>query len=287
MRFFVALLLCCTQAFRFEHKGFPGNEPVVYELARTFGVVDAEQAAVRLLEGLERDARVKVIDVGANIGTWSVAVAKLGHHVYAFEPFPESCERIRKAAASNAVTSLIDVRCVAVSDNNGTASLDVSVAASASFSIQSTAKALGGAKVIQVPIVRLDDEIAPHESVYIMKTDTQGLELSVLQGAVRLLRTRQVKYLIVEFSFGLLSSHGTNPMHLLQFIYNFGFVCTFLQFKAIDKTTRCGKGPCSFVYPGFAKDRAGPAGVTFAELIDKVQNVGGERKPGWTDLLCF
>ena len=75
----------------------------------------------------------------------------------------------------------------------------------------------------------MDDLVPSGEDILLLKTDTQGSELSVLKGAVQLL-ARRVHFLMVEFSYGLMGASGTDPIELLHFIYDRGFVCTYMAY---------------------------------------------------------
>lgn len=50
------------------------------------------------LEALNRDPNCGVIDIGANIGFYTMLAASAGHRVIAIEPYLESIHRIHRAA---------------------------------------------------------------------------------------------------------------------------------------------------------------------------------------------
>ncbi len=48
-------------------------------------------------------------------------------------------------------------------------------------------------------------------------------------GSRRILSGDQVLLIIVEFSYGPMKRAGTDPIALLNLIYDFGFVCTYMH----------------------------------------------------------
>src|ERR1700736_5500611 len=53
------------------------------------------------------DPRRNAIDVGANKGTYSYALAKLATHVWAFEPNPKMFNVLRRSVAANVTASMV------------------------------------------------------------------------------------------------------------------------------------------------------------------------------------
>ena len=67
-------------------------------------------------------------DIGANVGFFAVLAARLvgpTGKVYAFEPFPQSTEAIRKNAALNGFEQIVEVWQGAVSDRSGVGRLSI------------------------------------------------------------------------------------------------------------------------------------------------------------------
>jgi FkbM family methyltransferase len=137
-----------------------------------------------------------VLDVGANIGTHTLAMAALvggGGRVFAFE-----AQRVvfQTLCANVALNSLDHVECVhaAVGAENGTIQLaDLRTDVPQNF---------GGAALDQIPgqvrtpLITLDAHLAGLSRLRLMKIDVEGMELDVLRGAVDLIkRLRPVVYM--------------------------------------------------------------------------------------------
>lgn len=171
-----------------------------------------------------------VIDVGANIGSLTLAFAQkvasdgkvASGHVFAFEPQP----RIFQLLATNCVlNNCINARLfnmgagaepgsLTISEigyeaeiNYGALSLATLAAAGAAPSAPATR---------QVPIIRLDD-VYDRDRLKLIKIDVEGMELEVLRGASRLLRDfRPVLYIENEFA--------ENSPELVRFVMESGYV---------------------------------------------------------------
>lgn len=136
-----------------------------------------------------------VYDVGANLGFFSIFSARLAGpegSVEAFEPVPNSAAAIRANAALNGM-SAIRVHETAVSDQPGRMRLWLPPECSQAHLVDRGVRQ-DTARVIEVPLVSLDDEIAagrlPVPSV--VKIDVEGSELAVLRGLRRTLMTHDI-----------------------------------------------------------------------------------------------
>jgi len=127
-----------------------------------------------------------------------------------------------------------------------------------------------------------------------MKTDTQGFEMNVLSGATQLLRSGRIKFLLVEFSYSLLSVAGTKPVDLLEHIYEQGYVCTYLAFHGRVAPKEADNGVPRYDtldgLPDFHDD--GSRSVSFEEFVEALHVIRSPKAdpkghPGWSDLLCW
>jgi FkbM family methyltransferase len=147
-----------------------------------------------------------VLDVGANVGQFAVAAAKLfpGVTVHSFEPLPSCLDRLRRNVAR---LPNVVVYPLAVGDHNGEVTMHLN-----SYDLSSSALRLGavhkrafpGGKEIgeiQAPLNRLDSIIngVDLQTPVLLKVDVQGLEPQVIHGAEALLS--QVDYVVLETSF--------------------------------------------------------------------------------------
>jgi FkbM family methyltransferase len=206
---------------------------------RTSGLTDAEKklflrgskeprSVAFVAELLEAD--MVVFDVGANIGYYSLIVARCvgtTGQVHAFEPTPALAERIRLNAYLNNLTQVI-VNEVAVSEGAGTASLHISredPEANSLFNMES------GTDVVSVSTTGLDaySANAGISHVDLIKIDCEGSELSVLRGARELLSRQDAPVLLLECNSASLSASGGNVSDLCQYLQDASYECYCLE----------------------------------------------------------
>jgi FkbM family methyltransferase len=134
-----------------------------------------------------------VIDVGANLGEWTVAFArKVGAagRVLAIEPTPRSAAALEATLAANALRQAEIVRC-AIGEYDGNADLAVPIVTSAR-SDTGTARvgpACLGYEAVQIPLRRLDSLAVERtlDRIDLIKIDVEGHERRVLEGAAAIL----------------------------------------------------------------------------------------------------
>jgi FkbM family methyltransferase len=147
-----------------------------------------------------------LVDVGANLGEFTAAAARLTRlkGVHAFEPQPSCHEALHKAlkaipnshlhgVAVGAQQGEIELLCTANSKLASVLSPNAQVAAgygSGDFVIENRLK---------VPLVRLDDVIPTGTEIGLLKIDVQGYELPVLEGAAQTLRHTQTLLMEVNY----------------------------------------------------------------------------------------
>jgi len=146
-----------------------------------------------------------VIDVGANVGQFAVACAKIfpGVAVHSFEPLPHCLKQLD----SNVARLGVRVYPVALGEHAGEVTIHVN-SHSHSSSILSLGdrhrQAFPDAREIQtlrVPVSTLDRELesVSLENPVLLKLDVQGYEPQVLNGASETLK--RVDYVLLEASF--------------------------------------------------------------------------------------
>ena len=139
------------------------------------------------------------LDVGAHIGYYSLYLAPLVRHVYAFEPDPRNSENLRDNLPPNAT-------CVpaAVSSRSGVARLD-----------QSRESGQISDHGISVTTTTIDEFVARTPGIVprLMKLDIEGHETAALAGAAKAIHRWQ-PLILTEFSSG----HGNSPVALADFL---------------------------------------------------------------------
>jgi len=168
----------------------------------TFSVTSYRMLQVLARKGVRPKT---VIDVGANIGQFTVAATKTFHGVtvHAFEPLPDAAAKLRRRTAR---LPGVTVHGVALGDRESTATLRVS-RNSVSSSFLPMRPAHGEAfpesvtvEHIEVPVTTLDRALAGIDLIQpvLLKVDAQEYEAHVLQGASATLA--QLAHVLIETS---------------------------------------------------------------------------------------
>jgi FkbM family methyltransferase len=150
-----------------------------------------------------------VVDVGANIGYYTVIMSRLvgpQGRVVAFEPEPANLALLKKNLELNDIHN-VTVMEQAVAERCSRGHLYLSPD---NLGDHRLLDAAGGRKSLPVDIVSLDS--CPHldgSAVDFVKIDTQGAELSVLNGMAGLIENnREALSILMEFSPRLLAGSG-------------------------------------------------------------------------------
>lgn len=133
------------------------------------------------------------IDVGANIGIYTIFALDLGAKVIACEPDPHNFLRLQEHVALNAYDA--ELLNVAVSDRPGTVRLTQGLDSYNHL-------VLDGGEGLDVPATTLD-EIVGERQVAGVKIDVEGAERLVFAGAQRSLMEQRIDLIQVEWSIDL------------------------------------------------------------------------------------
>jgi FkbM family methyltransferase len=166
-------------------------------------------------------------DVGANLGQTAIEFARSfpGARIHAFEPVSRIFKRLeQKVSAFRQVTS----HRIALGDVNEerrialkSASAECAVNQMFRLSDDRTAPEL----VEVVKIVRLDDFCLENgiDVLAVLKCDTEGFDLQVLEGAATMLRNGRIKSVMVEVSFAQGDNQHTHYDSVAGFLLPIGF----------------------------------------------------------------
>jgi FkbM family methyltransferase len=178
---------------------------------RGMGLLNSENSRVSgedwFLRSLARPLTpLTVLDVGANIGHYSMLVRKVypNSKVFAFEPHPKTFQTLLDSSQAGGF-SAFNLGC---SDTSGNAELfdyadDTRVSEHASMYqavIEQAHKS--AARAIPIRLTSIDAFAEQHgiQEIHLLKIDTEGNELKVLQGARKMISARRVHLIHFEFN---------------------------------------------------------------------------------------
>ena len=144
-----------------------------------------------------------ILDIGAWVGTWSVAMNKYCGRIVAFEPDPLHYECLIKNVPDDVETHQLAVgqqqKMISLSKDNFTQSKRVI--------------GEGTIPMITVDSLKMDD-------VDVIKIDVEGYEMEVLKGALETLKT--TKYLMIELNNNT-KKYGSNNIDVENYLKELGF----------------------------------------------------------------
>ncbi len=146
-----------------------------------------------------------IVDVGANIGLFTVAaghlVGEMGR-VIAFEPNPHTFALLGDNVYMNQMIAMrAEIDCLhrAVGAESGSATLSFCRSDMGKASLGS-GDVGGDPETCEVEVVALDDVLSDVAEIHLLKVDVEGNELAVLQGMSRLLSERRVRLIDLELA---------------------------------------------------------------------------------------
>lgn len=164
---------------------------------------------------------MRVVDVGANVGYYTMLAATLAGAdgaVMAFEPNSENCRLILMSVAAN---QFVNVRLfpLALAEAPGYEHFSMHIGSNGGFVSASHALAAGHGTI--VPTARLDDLVQP--PVDFVKMDVEGAEYRVVCGARALIEAAQ-PIVSTEFSCEMITRVSrTTPHDFLAFFLSYGY----------------------------------------------------------------
>jgi FkbM family methyltransferase len=183
-----------------------------------FGWMGHDEAI--LLRKLVRSG-MHVVDVGANIGLYSLLLADLvgqSGSVLAFEPEPNLFAILDENCVSNNATNVMPFQC-ALGRVKRVASFHRSAFNSGNNRL---GQASMGDETVEIRVERFDD-LVPDSQPDFIKIDVQGYELAALYGMERALSDSPNVRILFEFSPAALRKAKTAPDLLLEFFRARGF----------------------------------------------------------------
>lgn len=143
-----------------------------------------------------------VIDVGANLGIFTLHALRGNCEVYSFEPTPETYAILEQNILVNGYefSNKIHTFNLAVSDRAGTVAFAKSEIACGHNSMFPENK---NDEIIEVQTVSLDEQLKDIPKVDIVKIDVEGAERLVLAGMKDIIRKNPDIYIFMEFGINL------------------------------------------------------------------------------------
>lgn len=151
------------------------------------------------------------VDVGANVGTYTILAGDLGSDVIALEPAPDTCALLEENVRLNGYS--VKVVQAAAGSSNGVASFT---------SGRDCVNQIDPSGDTSVKMVRVDDLIGTR-AVKGMKIDVEGFEIEVLKGCETSLMAGRIALLQLEWNHESATAVGTNRAPVAEFLNSCGY----------------------------------------------------------------
>lgn len=175
--------------------------------------------------GLVGTGPATLVDAGANVGLWTVPLARhaaaAGGAVVAFEPLAANVARLRDNVELNGLADVVTVHELGLSSRRGRCRLTLREDFAAGATTGNAAIAIDDGQDDGFPVEEVDvaplDELAPSfpGRVALVKMDVEGHEDRVLEGARRTLR-RDRPTIVLEWNPVYYERRGTGPTRRLE-----------------------------------------------------------------------
>lgn len=194
------------------------------------------------------------LDVGANNGLYSVlaGITRPDVRIVAFEPYPPALEILKANVSANALSNRVDIRPIALSDNEGLAVLYLpdqghgllETSSSLEPNFRSVNQGTVEAKKERLDAIELSDTIG------LIKADIEGHEHAFLEGARKTI-SRDRPFIFIEVL-------PPNPQHAVQitnFIHELGYIDFRLRPEAAIYSDNVEHDPLAWNHALVPKDR--------------------------------
>lgn len=190
------------------------------------GISENERRFLDLCWERRASAPPIAMDIGANLGLFTLEMAARGFVVHSFEPAPQTFRRLSENVAASGVQQLVTLNQTAVGDREGQADFLVDVVSPATNRFASRS---GLAKTtderVAVRVVTIDSYMAENRltGLEVLKVNVEGFEAMVLHGAQDALRRKAIRAILFELCPVLLTRAGETVAGLCAPLTDLGY----------------------------------------------------------------
>jgi FkbM family methyltransferase len=187
-----------------------------------------------------------MLDIGANGGLFGTMAAVAGCRVHFFEPQPACMFQIHLQAIRNGLEDRVELHTNFVSDDTGKTIIVHNSGCSAGFISKTNHQQVSEPKwrTVRTGIYApntligttldslfVSEEDTSNQPITFVKIDTEGSEVFIMKGAVKLLASRRVKFWVLEVSGGFQQETGSSLAECVDMLMEFfkqGYRGTFI-----------------------------------------------------------
>jgi FkbM family methyltransferase len=159
-----------------------------------------EKNSSELVHEILKKDKLLFIDIGANIGYYSLLAASIGIKCIAFEPIEKNYRIFEKSIKDNNFQDLIKIYKVALGDEHKMVEFNIINRNMGCATIYDFGKTVEADYKENVMLFLADDLLLSIEQEMFIKMDVENMEVSVIKGMMQTLSKGRVKYLLMEVS---------------------------------------------------------------------------------------
>ncbi len=168
------------------------------------------------------------LDIGANLGFYSVVMARAGGRVHAFEAFAYNHSLLERNVAENGVEDRVRAHLVGCGAHAGVGRVcgdprTINLG-SMYVLVDPDAELPEGHEAAEIPLARVDDLVRDTERVDLVKIDVEGAELDVLQGMPRILGRDRPRVIFEVNSKSLRENRGVGAQAVVSLFHDHEYV---------------------------------------------------------------
>jgi len=179
-----------------------------------------------------------VLDIGANIGIYSLTAAKLVGNsgtVFSFEPDEICFTNLKKNAEKNSLKNIILVK-KAVSNYNGKAEFSKSVNELSRSTNHLIFNHNDNVESITIETISIDKFLKDKlKKINVVKIDVEGAEFEVFKGMKELIKINNDLKIFFEFNPSALSRLNTKIPEFIDFLFDLNLSCYNIEEKTETK----------------------------------------------------
>ncbi|XP_013388827.1 uncharacterized protein LOC106157658 [Lingula anatina] len=177
---------------------YPPKEDTIISASLADGNPFQKELLEPFIKLLRKDPTMHLIDIGANLGIWTLTAAKLGRKVIAVEPYPPTVARLHLSIVKGHLESFVTIITDPISDHHHNATLKMAEKNMGGISLQK----LRLRTATRVSTITMDD-LVPYlprkmKRAFI-KMDIESMELRALSKCDKLLRAIDIPVIMFEF----------------------------------------------------------------------------------------
>ncbi|MNK33140.1 hypothetical protein D3C87_516150 [compost metagenome] len=164
-----------------------------------------------------------IVDVGANIGQSALYYHELFPEstIYCYEPIPAIYEKLKQLSATTPAIHAFQQGVGATAGSLEIVLLEDQLSQQHSFH-----KVAGDSdKTVSVPVTTIDEIVKENklQSIDLLKIDTEGFEIEVIQGAAKSIASNQVKAVYLEVGLSSKNEHNSSFIKVFDTLEKAGF----------------------------------------------------------------